>query len=432
MELVIKNGKVIDFEKRDLETKDILIEHDKIVKVEPKIETRDAEVIDAKNLYVLPGLIDLHAHLREPGREDEEDLFSGSLSAIKGGFTTVLCMPNTEPAIDNPGLVRYILKKGKELELIDILPVGAITKGRKGLELAELARMKSAGCIAFSDDGNWVKNSLLMRRAMEYSLMLDLPLILHCEDEELTKDGLMNEGSLSIKLGLHGMPRCAEEIAVQRDIKLAKLTNARIHITHVSCKETIEVIKRAKHEGIKITSDTCPHYLILNEQALLSYNTQAKVNPPLRTEEDRLALIQALHEGWIDCISTDHAPHSEEEKDCEFGQAEFGIIGFETALALGMKLVKAGQLDLITLIEKLSYKPAEVIGLNSKGRLLPGYDADIILFEPEFEWSYEAKEILSKSKNTPFLGWDFKGKVKYLIKNGQILMADFKIKEVEK
>lgn len=432
MQLLIKNGKVVDPESKDIQIKDVLIQKGQIVKVAEDIQLSNVEVIDADGLYLIPGLIDLHAHLREPGREDEEDLFSGSLSAIAGGFTTICCMPNTEPPIDNPGLVSYILEKGRQLGLIDILPIGAISKGRKGEELGELARMKSAGCVGFSDDGNWISNSLLMRRAMEYSLMLGIPLILHSEDTALSRAGLINEGTISLRLGLEGIPRQAEIVAVKRDLELAKLTGARIHITHLSCKEAVEVIRQAKEEGLNVTADTCPHYLILTESALLDYNTNAKVKPPLRTEEDRIALIQGLREGWIDSISTDHAPHSEEEKDCEFAQASFGMIGLETALALGLKLVEQGELDLIDLVRKLSYNPAKIIGLQDRGRIAEGFSAQIAILDPNLEWVLSPEKIFSRSKNTPFLGWSFKGKVRCLIQRGEILMENFEIREVKK
>lgn len=432
MNLLIKDGQVINFDKKDFEKVDILVQDGRITKIAKKITERDARVIDAGGCLVLPGLIDMHAHFREPGREDEEDILSGSLAALKGGFTTVCVMPNTEPPIDTPGLIKYLQEKATSHGLINIFPIGAITKGRQGLELSEMGRMKEAGALAFSDDGNWVRNSLLMRRAMEYSLMLDVPLILHCEDEELSKNGHMNEGTLSVKLGLNGIPQEAELIAVERDLRLAELTMARIHITHLTTRGGMELIKSAKEKGLRVSCDTCPHYLILNEEAVLEYNTNAKVKPPLRTERDRLALIEGLREGIIDCISTDHAPHSEEEKDCEFGLAEFGIIGLQSALGILFRLVEDYNLDLIEVIEKLSLNPARILNLKGKGKLQEGYDADILIFDPKHEWVLREEEILSRSKNTPFLGWRFKGKPKHVIVGGEVKLFNFQIQEVER
>lgn len=431
MKIVIKGGKVADFDSRDFKTRDILISDGIITKIGDKISDKADKTICADGLYVLPGFIDLHAHFREPGREDEEDFYSGSLSAIKGGFTTVCVMPNTQPPIDNPGMVRYVRKRSTEIGLIDILPVGAITRGREGRELTEMARMKAGGCVGFSDDGNWVQDSLLMRRALEYSLMLEAVIIQHCEDKTLTRNGLMNEGVYSAQFGLTGIPSCAEVIAIHRDLELAGLTGARLHITHLSTARGLEVIKEAKKKGLKISVDTCPHYLILNEQAVSEYNTNVKVNPPLRTEKDRQALVAGLREGVIDCISTDHAPHSPEEKDCEFANAEFGMIGLETAFAIGWKLVREESLDPLRLIASLSLNPATILGLKDRGQIREGMRADVVVFDPDLKWKYTRDEIASKSKNTPFLDWEFTGKIRDVICGGKLVMEDFKLKEVE-
>jgi dihydroorotase len=431
MKIVIKKARVIDpFGKKD-EVLDILIEEGIIKKVSKEIKEKGNFLIDAEDLIAIPGLIDIHAHLREPGREDEEDLYSGSKSALKGGFTTVCSMPNTEPAIDNPGLVKYIIEKAKEINLINILPVGTITKNREGKALSEMARMKEAGAIGFSDDGDWVEDSSLMRRAMEYARELNRVLILHCEDKNLSKGGVINEGIISIKLGLKGIPKEAEIIAITRDLELAKLTGARIHITHVSCKESLKLIKEAKEEGLKVTCDTCPHYLWFTEDNVLNYDTNFKINPPLRTEEDRKALIKGLINGVIDCIATDHAPHSSEEKDCEFEQASFGIIGFETALGLMFKLAEENNMDILKIIEKLTLNPAQIIGLENKGAIEEGYIADIILIDEKQGYEVKKEELLSKSKNTPFIGWELKPKVKYAFVRGGIKISDFKFKEVK-
>jgi len=431
LRIVIKGGNVADFKNWDFKPKDILVSDGIITKIADNISDKADKIISAEGLYVLPGFIDMHAHFREPGREDEEDFYSGSLSAIKGGFTTVCVMPNTQPVIDNPGMVRYICKRSNEVNLIDILPVGAITKGRQGKELTEMARMREAGCVGFSDDGNWVEDSLLMRRALEYSLMLDTIIIQHCEDKSLTKNGEMNEGTYSVMLGLKGMPATAEIVAIKRDLELAELSNARLHITHLSTKKGLEEIKTAKERGLKVTVDTCPHYLILNEQAIGSYNTNAKVNPPLRTENDRKALISGLSSGIIDCISTDHAPHSPEEKDCEFASAEFGIIGLETAFVIGWKLVMQELIDPLRLIASFSLNPAKILGLNDRGEIKEGMRADVVIFNPKVKWEYTSGEIISRSRNTPFLGWQFEGRIRDVIAGGKLVMENFKHKEEE-
>jgi dihydroorotase len=431
LKIVIKGGKVADFDNWDFQTKDILICDGIFTKIEDKISDNGDKIISASGLYILPGFIDLHAHFREPGREDEEDFYTGSLSAIKGGFTTVCVMPNTQPPIDNPGMIRYVCKRSTEIGLIDILPVGAITKGREGIELTEMARMKAAGCVGFSDDGNWIQDSLLMRRALEYSLMLETVIIQHCEDKTLTRNGLMNEGVYSTQFGLAGIPSCAEVIAIQRDLELVGLTGARLHITHLSTARGLEVIKEAKEKGLKISADTCPHYLILNEEAVSEYNTNVKVNPPLRTEKDRQVLISGLREGVIDCISTDHAPHSPEEKDCEFANAEFGMIGLETAFVIGWKLVREENLDPLRLIASLSLNPATILGLKDRGEIKEGMRADLVVFDPDVRWRYTRDEIVSKSKNTPFLNWEFTGKIRDVISGGRLVMENFKLKEVE-
>ena len=420
-----------DFENWDFKTRDVFISDGIITKIADNISDKADEIISAEGLYVLPGFIDMHAHFREPGREDEEDFYTGSLSAIKGGFTTVCVMPNTQPAIDNPGMVRYVCKRCSEVGLIDILPVGAITKERQGKELTEMARMKDAGCVGFSDDGNWIQDSLLMRRALEYSLMLDTIIIQHCEDKSLTKNGEMNEGDYSVLLGLRGMPVSAEVIAIKRDLELAELTNARLHVTHLSTKKGLEEIEKAKERGLKVTVDTCLHYLILNEQAVGSYNTNAKVNPPLRTESDRKALISGLSSGIIDCISTDHAPHSPEEKDCEFASAEFGMIGLETAFVLGWRLVMEELIAPLRLVASFSLNPAKILGLNDRGEIKEGMRADVVVFDPNVEWEYTSDEIVSRSKNTPFLGWQFKGRIRDVIAGGKLIMENFKHKEGE-
>ncbi|MDD5614330.1 MAG: dihydroorotase [Candidatus Omnitrophica bacterium] len=427
--LVIKNGIVADLENRDFIKADILIKDNRIVKIGKKINQASAKYVDAENKYVLPGLIDMHAHLREPGREDEEDIESGSYSALSGGFTTICCMPNTQPPIDNAGLVRFIKDKADSFGIISVHPVGAITKERAGVEITEMIKMKEAGCIAFSDDGSWVSSSLLMRRAMEYSLSCGALLILHCEDSSLSKSGLMNEGVFSVKMGLSGIPRESEIVAVQRDIEIARLTGARVHFTHLSCKESVALIAKAKKDGLKVTADVTPHHLIMTEDDVAGYDTNAKVNPPLRTAQDRAALIEGIKTGAIDAIATDHAPHSKEEKDCEFQEPSFGMIGFERALAGVLKIAKENKIDIFTVIEKMSLNPARILSLKNKALLKEGYDADIIIVDFDTEWAFNEDSVVSKSKNSPFIGKSFKGRVKTAVSKGSLLLNNFKIKE---
>lgn len=423
--IIIKRARIIDANNNGEKVVDILIEGSKIVKIADMINlSKNAQIISAEGMFVLPGLVDLHAHLREPGREDEEDLYSGSLAALKGGFTTLCCMANTEPALDNPGLIRYLLDKSQTLNLINIYPVGTITVKREGKALSEMWRMCQAGAIAFSDDGDWIADSALMRRAMEYARELNRILILHCEDKSLSRNGCINEGILSLRLGLPGIPREAEIIAVARDLELAKLTGSSIHITHISCKESIELIKRAKAKGLEVTCDTCPHYLVLNEEYLSNYDTNFKVNPPLRTEEDRYALIDAIKDDIIDCITTDHAPHAQEEKDCEFELAPFGIIGLETALGLCFKVAEQTNIEFSKIVKKLSLSPAQILGLKDRGLIAEGLRADIIVIAPE-EYQFCKSDIVSRSKNTPFIGWKLKQRVRDVIVNGEIKMANY-------
>lgn len=421
MALLIKNGKVIDIKNNLNDKLDILIEGKKIVKIGKNLNLENAEVFDAKEMLVIPGLIDMHAHLREPGREDEETLLSGSLAAACGGFTSVCCMPNTDPVIDNQGVVEFILAQSQKLGLINIYPIGALTKARAGKELTESGDLKTAGVVALSDDGNSLMNAELMRRAMEYASMFDLPIISHCEDTDLSAAGVMNEGYVSTILGLKGIPRIAEIIMVSRDIELARFTQAKLHIAHVSCKESVDLIRRAKKEGVNISSECCPHHFTLTDEALMNYDTNTKVNPPLRTKEDCQALKEALKDGTIDCISTDHAPHTEAEKDVEFDQAPFGMVGLETAVGLAVtELVDKGVLTIPQLVEKMSFNPAQILKLD-KGYLAQGAVADLALIDPQKEWVVESDKFFSKSRNTPFNGKKLKAQIVLTIASGKIV-----------
>lgn len=423
MSVLIKNGHVIDPENNIDKVADILVEGGKISRIGKISDKKDVKTIDAKGKMVLPGLVDMHVHLREPGREDEETIQTGSRAAAKGGFTTISCMPNTEPAMDNQGVVELVVSQSKRVSIINVYPIGAITHGRRGESLAELASIADAGAVGFSDDGNSVKSSQIMRRALEYTKMLRGIIISHCEDKDLSSDGVMNEGYVSMLLGLRGMPYTAEATIVARDVELARMAEARIHIAHVSCKESIEIIEKAKRSGVKVTCETCPHYFTLTEDAVRDFNTNAKVNPPLRREEDRLAIIKALKDGVIDVIATDHAPHTENEKDVEFDHAPFGMIGLETALSLAiMELIDKKILTWSDLVDRMALTPSKILGLNS-GTLSIGSDGDVIVVNPKKTWKPTKENLHSKSKNTPFLGKELKGIVEYTVCNGNIIYS---------
>jgi dihydroorotase len=369
--------------------------------------------IDAQNWIACPGFIDLHCHLREPGFEDKETITTGTRAAARGGFTTVCCMPNTEPAVDNRAVIEFIKDKAAREGTVRVLPIGCITKGRKGESLAEMGEMAHSGVVAFTDDGNSVMNSRLMRQALDYSQAFGLPVIEHCEDKVLVEGGQMNEGIIATRLGLAGMPAAAEESIVARDICLAELTGAKLHIAHISTRGSVELVRQAKSKGIKVTAEVTPHHLTLTEEKVMGYDTNAKVNPPLRTAKDIEALIQGLKDGTIDAIATDHAPHTDVEKLCEFAYAPFGISGLETALGSLMKLVREGKLDISLLISRLTSGPASIIGSrNGKlGTLEVGTSADIVLIDPDKEWVVDPRTFASKGRNTPFAGATLKGKV---------------------
>ncbi len=424
MKILIRSGYIYDPANKREGAFDILIQQDKIFKVAKKIKDKADKTIDAKGRVILPGLIDMHAHLREPGREDAETIATGLDAAISGGFASVCAMPNTKPCCDNQEVVDFKLKKAKEANTANLYAVGAITKGREGKELSEMGELKSAGCIAISDDGNSVASSSVMRRALEYALMFDLPVISHCEDKDLSADGVMHEGYVSTVTGLRGIPSAAESAIVARDLQLAEFTGARIHIAHVSSKESLRLIRDAKAKGVKVTCETCPHYLVLTDEDAGGYDTNFKVNPPLRTKEDMDELRKALKDGTIDVISTDHAPHIESEKDVEFDYASFGIIGLETAVAvLATDLIVKNIIGWNDIAATMSRHPAEILGL-AKGTLSEGADADITIIDPNEEWVYGKEDIRSKSKNSPFIGRRLKGRVKYTIAAGKIILSE--------
>ncbi len=423
MKLLIKNARVIDPKSKTDDILDILIEGNKIAKIDNNIKDNDADVFDAKGLVATPGFVDVHAHLREPGFEYKETVLSGSRAAAAGGFTTVCCMPNTKPVIDNQGVVEFILAQSKKAGLINVLVIGAITKGSKGVELSEISDLKDVGVVAISDDGNPVSNSEIMRRALEYAGMLDLPVIAHSEDTELSAGGVMHECYMSTKLGLKGITRVAEISMIGRDIELARYTGAHLHIAHVSCRESVNLIRDAKKSKVNVTCECTPHHFSLTVESLVDYDTNAKVNPPLRDIDDLKAIHDGLKDGTIDCIATDHAPHAQAEKDVEFDCAPFGIIGFETALALGItNLVEKGILSLNQLMEKMSYNPCKIINID-KGYISVGGEADITIFDPNQEWKVSLHNILSKSKNSPFIGKTLKGRVVLTIVGGKKVFA---------
>ena len=386
----------------------------------------DYDVLHARGLIVCPGFVDLHCHLRQPGFEEKETIATGTQAAAKGGFTTICCMPNTNPPLDNQTTVDYVKSTAATEGVVRVLPIGCISKGRKGQELAPMDELASAGVIGYSDDGDPAANSRLMRQALEHSRALDLPIIDHCEDKALSEGGVMNEGIISNKLGLRGIPAAAEEIIVARDLALAELTGGRLHIAHASTEGSVDLIRRAKKKGIKVTAEVTPHHLTLTEEKVICYDTSAKVNPPLRTKRDIQALIQGLKENVIDIIATDHAPHTEADRLCEFTLAPSGISGFETALGSLMSLVHDKQLSLVTLISKLTCEPARIIGnkYDKLGTLTVGASADITIFDPDWEWIVDTKDFASKGKNTPLAGSRFKGKVMATISQGKLVYKD--------
>ncbi len=377
------------------------------------------EVIDAEGLTVFPGLIDMHCHLREPGYEYREDIKSGTKSAAKGGFTSVCCMPNTNPVCDNAAVVEGILRKAEQVGSCNVFPIGAASKGLNGKEISEMGLMKEAGIVAVSDDGKPIATANLLKKVLEYASDFDIPVLNHCEEMSIS-EGAMNEGAISTSLGLRGIPAIAEEIMISRDIQTAEYLDMPIHICHVSTAKGIEIIRQAKARGVKVTCETCPHYFSLTEECCQTYDTNFKMNPPLRTEKDRLAVIEGLKDGTIDCIVTDHAPHHIDEKDIEFSLANNGIIGFETAFAVGYTyLVKPGHLTLEELIRTMTVNPSSILRLG-RGTLENGMPGDVMLADLSSDFTYTEEEILSKSHNSPYIGQDFTGRVKLTIAGGKI------------
>jgi dihydroorotase len=425
MRILIKNGHVIDPKSGRDSVQDILIENGIIEDIGNDYnDFTNCDIIDAKGKYVLPGFVDAHCHLRDPGQEYKEDIESGTMSAAKGGYTSIACMPNTEPVIDNAAIVEYILSKADQEGYVNVYPIGAISKGQKGEELAEIGDLKFAGAVAISDDGKPVKNSSLMKKALQYASMFDMTVISHCEDMDLAEDGVMNEGYQSTIMGLKGIPAAAEEIIVARDILLAEYTKTPIHIAHVSTALSVDLVRKAKIRGVRVTCETCPHYFTLTEEACADYNTFAKVNPPLRTKADVDAIIEGLRDGTIDIIATDHAPHHRDEKNVEFALASNGISGFETAIPLAITyLVKTGVISMSQLVEKMCLNPSEILCIN-KGSLEKGRPADITILDINESTKVDVSKFLSKGKNSPYDGWELFGSVKYTIVGGNIVVRE--------
>jgi dihydroorotase len=435
--LLIKGGRIVDPSQQIDEVGSLLVSEGKVSwlgKGDAAPPQLDCDVLNARGLVVCPGFVDLHCHLRQPGNEDKETIATGTRAAARGGFTTVCCMPNTNPPLDNQTTVEFIKSKAASEGAVRVLPIGCISKGRKGKELAEMGDLAAAGVVAFSDDGEPALNSQIMRQALDYSRAFDLPITDHCEDTVLTEGGQMNEGITSTKLGLRGIPNAAEDIIVARDLALAQLTGGRLHIAHTTTEGAVDLVRRAKEKGIRVTAEVTPHHLTLTEERVIGYNTNAKVNPPLRTEQDIQALIQGLNDNTIDIIATDHAPHTEADKLCEFALAPFGISGFETALGSLMRLVHNEQLTLVNLIAKLTHEPARILGdkHGRLGTLAISAEADVTIFDPALEWVVDTRDFASKGKNTPLAGESLKGKVMATIYQGKLVYKDESIKVKEK
>ncbi len=417
--ILIKHGRVIDPSQKLDRVTNVLIEDGRIAGFDVPDDAA-AEAIEAAGRIVAPGLIDMHVHLREPGREEDETINTGTAAALAGGFTSIACMPNTEPPIDTQGTVEFILHQAARAKHCNVFVVACVSKNREGKELAEIGQLVQAGAVAFSDDGAPVYNPELMRRAFEYCQMFDKPVLNHCEVRELTQGGVMHEGLVSMVLGLPGMPAAAEDVMVSRDISLAAATGGKIHIMHVSTAGAVDMVRRAKSRGIRVTTEVCPHHFSLSDESLRSFDSNFKMSPPLRGTEDVEACIAGLRDGTIDVICTDHAPHALEKKMRELDQAPFGIVGLETALGLVVtKLIEPGILDWPSAIEKLTMTPARVLGID-KGTLGVGADADVTIIDPAIEWTVDPSRFRSRSKNTPFAGWRLRGRAEAVLVGGEI------------
>lgn len=416
--MIIKNGNVVLKDK--VVQADVWVENGKIKQIGQNLKADNETVLDVSGKTVFPGLIDMHVHLREPGYEHKEDIESGAKAAVKGGFTQICCMPNTNPITDNKVVVSYIKHRANEVNLCKIHPIGAITKGSKGEQLAEIGEMKRAGAVAISDDGVAVKNSRLMRLAMEYASGFDIKCLCHCEDKELVDGGVVNEGLSSTIAGLKGIPRAAEDIIIARELALAESLDVPVHICHVSTHSGVRLIRDAKKAGVKVTAETCPHYYAATDELIRTFDTNTKVNPPIREEMDRQAILAGLKDGTLDCIVTDHAPHHFNDKNVEYNVAAFGISGIETSLGFAITyLYKTGILTLNEIADRMSAAPASILGLDG-GAIEVGGVADLTIVDLDEKWVVDSKNFVSKGKNTPFNGYELFGVVKYTIVDGEI------------
>ncbi len=419
--LWIRNARIVDPAAKRDGVGDLFALDGRIVARLSPADRRRARKMDAKGLVACPGLVDIHVHFREPGQTHKETIATGSRAAAAGGFTTVVCMPNTTPTADNAGTIQYILDAVRRDSIVKVLPTGCITIGMKGDTLAPIGSLKRAGVVAITDDGDCVQSNELMRRAIEYAKMFGLPVMDHCQDQSMTEGAVMNEGDVSIRLGLRGWPNAAEDVIVSRNVILSAYTGAHIHMQHVSSALSVEIVRRAKADGVRVTAEATPHHIAFTDEALATYDTNFKMNPPLRTEADRRAVIAGLRDGTLDCVSTDHAPHTDYEKDKEFDYAPNGIIGLETALPVVLEvLVRKNRFRLPHAIDLMTRRPAGVLGLPA-GTLAAGAAADICLFDPDEEWTYDAKAGQSKSSNSPWHGRTLRGRVRTTVVDGRVV-----------
>jgi len=422
MKIIIKNATIVNFD--SLFKGDILIHNNHILRIGKIEDEKVDKKIDATGKYILPGFIDMHTHLRTPGREDKENLLTANLRAAKGGFTTICCMPNTTPPIDNEGLAAWIRRESQKIGMVNIYPIGAVTKKREGKELTEFAALQKAGCLSLSDDGDPIRDSSVLRKALEYAQMFNLLNISHCEDRSLSAQGVLRESLVSSRYGLEGIPYISEAIDVFRVIEIARYLDTRVHLAHISTKRSIEIIRQAKKEGVKVSCETAPHYFILSVEDIerREFDANLKVNPPLGEKEDIEEIKQALKEGVIDCIATDHAPHSFGEKELPFEEAPFGFIGLEFAFSLCYTyLVKEGVIDLKDLVSKISVNPAKILGLDNVGYIKEGAFADLVIVDLNKRWRLKEDELIPLAKNTPFIGYQLQGKVEYTIHKGKVV-----------
>jgi dihydroorotase len=422
--LLLRNGRVVDPASGIDDTLDVLIEDGRIARLDARIAARGAEVHDLAGLVVCPGFVDMHVHLREPGQEWKETVATGTRAAAAGGFTGVACMPNTDPPLDHRAVVEYVLTQARDHGVVNVWPIGCVSKGRKGQELAEMGDMREAGAVAFSDDGRPVGSSLLMKKALEYATLFDVPVIDHCEDAVLVDGGSMHEGTVSTRLGLRGSPGVAEDVMVQRDLLLAEYTGGRIHIAHLSTGRSVDFVRKAKRRKVRASCEVTPHHLFLTHEAVGDYDTNAKMNPPLRPEVDRKSLLKAVADGTVDAIATDHAPHHRDEKCMEFSCAPFGVVGLETAVSLCLdRLVHGGVISLARFVDLVTTGPARILGLE-RGTLRPKAVADVTVLDLGRQATVDPSRFRSKSVNTPFAGWNLRGAAVMTVVGGRIVHDD--------